>query len=101
MSAGEPPMKVDFSMVYDVFHKQTIAFGGRDGNFDATNGIWAYDYTNGTWTDMKPVAGPPWRLSHTMVYDRHKVLLFGGDDFTRSYNDLWEYDYGLNTWTEL
>ena len=30
MSAGEPPMKVEFSMVYDVFHKQTIAFGGRD-----------------------------------------------------------------------
>jgi len=38
-----------------------------------------------------------------MVYDafRHKVLMFGGDDFIRAFNDLWEYDYNQNTWTKL
>jgi len=38
-----------------------------------------------------------------MVYDpvRHKVLMFGGNDFRRAFSDLWEYDYAENNWTKL
>ena len=103
LSTTGPPMKTEFSMVYAAFHEQIIAFGGRDKNFDNVNETWAYDYKAKTWTNLQPAFGPLWRANHAMIYDpaRNKTVMFGGDDFTRSFNDLWEYDYGLNTWTEL
>ena len=98
-----PFMKVEFAMVYDSFHERAIAFGGRDSQFDNLNETWAFDWGIHAWLRLDPEGGPPWRSNHSMVYDptRKKVLLFGGDDFTRSYNDLWEFDFEQNTWTEL
>jgi N-acetylneuraminic acid mutarotase len=37
------------------------------------------------------------------VYDpvRDKLVLFGGNDFTKVFNDLWQYDYSSNTWINI
>ena len=92
------------AMAYDTLYKKIINYGGRTGfpDFDNVNETWAFDYKSCTWTNLKPTNSPPWRSSHSMVYDglRHKVLMFGGNDFIQAYNDLWEYDYKQNTWTK-
>ena len=50
MSGKEPPMKTEFSMVYDATHQKIIAFGGRDANFNNVQETWA--------TISKPTLGP-------------------------------------------
>ncbi len=103
MSGKEPPMKVEFSMVYDANHQRLIAFGGRDANFNNVRETWSYDFETDTWTNRNPAVSPPWRAQHSMVFNsiRDTVVMFGGDDFNIAYNDLWEYDYQQNTWIEL
>jgi len=103
MSGKEPPMKTEFSMVYDGDHQRLIAFGGRDANFNNVRETWSYDFETDTWTNRNPVVSPPWRAFHSMVFDSSQgtIIMFGGDDFNIAYNDLWEYDYQQNTWIEL
>ena len=103
LETNSPNIQVEYAMVYDTLHKQIIAYGGRSGNFDNVNETWAFDFELSTWTNLVPSISPPWRANHAMAYDllRHKVLMFGGDDFTRSFNDLWEYNYDQNRWIEL
>ena len=106
LDANYPRMRSEYAMAYDAHNQRIIAFGGRTGfrsDFQDVDETWTFDYSTATWTDRNPMSSPPWRTSHTMVYDplRHKVLLFGGNDFTRVFNDLWEYDYQLNTWRSL
>jgi len=102
--ANGPSMHANNAMVYDTLNKKIINYGGRSGfpDFVVINETWAFDYNLTTWTNLNPAISPPWRTSHSMVYDelRHKVLMFGGDDFSKAFNDLWEYDYSQNTWTK-
>ena len=104
LSTNSPAMRANNAMAYDTLHKKIINYGGRSGfpDFDNINETWAFDYNSKTWTNLKPANSPPWRTSHSAVYDelRHKVLMFGGGDFTKVFNDLWEFDYSQNTWTE-
>ena len=104
LSTNSPSMRASNAMAYDTLHKKIINYGGRSGfpDFDDINETWAFDYNSKTWTNLKPSNSPPWRTSHSMVYDelRHKVLIFGGGDFSKVFNDLWEYDYSKNTWTK-
>ena len=104
LSTNSPRMHSECAMAYDTLNKKIIIYGGRTGfpDFDNVNETWGFDYISSTWTNLHPTNSPPWRSSHSMVYDalRHKVLLFGGNDFIKAYNDLWEYDYSQNTWTK-
>lgn len=105
LTTNSPRMHAENAMAYDTLYKKIIIYGGRTGfpDFDDVKETWAFDYNSSTWTNLNPTQSPPWRTSHTMVYDalRHKVLLFGGNDFVRAYNDLWEYDYSQNRWTKF
>lgn len=105
LATNSPNMRVSYAMAYDTHHRKIIVHGGRSGfmDFNNINETWAFDYKSKTWKNLKPINSPPWRSSHTMVYDpvRHKLLMFGGNDFKRAFNDLWEYDYDQNSWTEL
>lgn len=101
-----PEIRSEYDMAYDTFHKKIIAYGGRTGfrsDFQNVNETWAFDYDAKLWTNLVPTSTPPWRSSHSMVYDRvgRRVLMFGGDDFTRAFNDLWQYDYGENEWADI
>lgn len=104
LSTNSPSMHSMNAMAYDTLNKKIINYGGRTGfpDFDNINDTWAFDYNSSTWTNLNPANSPPWRSNHSMIYDalRHKVLMFGGDDFIKAYNDLWEYDYNHNTWTK-
>ncbi|MDX1435953.1 MAG: kelch repeat-containing protein, partial [Anaerolineales bacterium] len=103
LAGAEPPMKTEFSMVYDAAREQIIAYGGRDREFNPTNETWAYRSETQTWTNMEPETSPPWRSSHSMVYDpvHGTILMFGGTDFKQVFADLWEFDIDRNTWVEL
>jgi len=101
-----PTMRGEYDMANDSSNDKIIAFGGRTGfrsDFQNVDETWSFDYSTLLWTNLEPDNSPPWRTSHTMVYDppRNRILLFGGNDFERAYNDLWEYDYQLNSWQEL
>jgi len=78
-------------------------YAGWDGA-SFFNGIWGYDATAGTWTDLGPRgAEPPARALHSMVYvpTIEKLVMFGGFDGTTYLNDTWAYDPAENTWTNL
>ena len=44
MAGKEPPMKTEYTMVYDATHQKIIAFGGRDANFNNVQETWSYDF---------------------------------------------------------
>jgi len=101
-----PEMRGEYDMAYDTLNKKIIAFGGRTGfrsDFQNVDETWEFDYSVPIWTNLESINTPPWRTSHSMIYDtkRHKVLLFGGNDFNQVFNDLWEFDYQQNEWTNL
>jgi len=101
-----PSMRTDYAMAYNTHHKKIVAYGGRTGfrsDFQNVNETWAFDYKKYIWVNLEPRNSPPWRSSHTIVYDpgRDKVVLFAGNDFTKVFNDLWQYDYSSNTWTNI
>jgi len=99
-------MRGSYAMAYNSKHKKIVAYGGRTGfrsDFQNVNETWVFDYKKTTWVNLEAKNSPPWRSSHTMVYDqvRDKIILFGGNDFTKVFNDLWQYDYSSNTWTNI
>lgn len=101
-----PLMRGEYAMAYNSQHKKIVAYGGRTGfrsDFQNVNETWAFDYKKTTWVNLEAKSSPPWRSSHAIVYDqvRDKVVLFGGNDFTKVFNDLWQYDYYSNTWTNI
>ena len=100
-----PTMRAEYAMAYDKSQMKIIAFGGRTGfpDFNNVNETWSFDYNASTWSNLHPELQPPWRSSHTMVFDsrRNNILLFGGSDFSQAFNDLWTYDHALNTWVEI
>ena len=105
----KPSPRGYISMAYDSESRQVILFGGATGDeFDPANysgETWAFDLTNQTWTEMKPLESPgPKGTTGSMVYDSEsdRVILFGG---TRTRNstsrETWAYDYNTNTWTQM
>ena len=83
-----PLMRTDYAMAYNTHHKKIVAYGGRTGfrsDFQNVNETWAFDYTKKTWVNLEPKNSPPWRSSHTIVYDpvRDNVIMFAGNDFTK------------------
>ncbi len=105
LSTNSPTMSAENAMVYDIYNKKIINYGGRSGfpEFKWINETWAFDYKKSLWKNMKPANSPPWRSSHAMAYDtlRHRTLLFGGNNFSNALNDLWLYDYQSNNWTQI
>jgi len=104
LTTNSPSMHANNAMAYDTLNKKIINYGGRSGfpDFIDINETWAFDYNSSSWTNLNPTNSPPWRTSHTMVYDefRNRILMFGGGDFTQVFNGLWEYDYNQNTWAK-
>lgn len=112
ISTNHPSMTSAYAMAYDTDNKKIIVYGGRYVNFNTVtntwadsvvNETWSFDYETSIWKNLNPATLPPWRVSNKMVYSTvsKKMIMFGGDNFSKSFNDLWEYDFEQNTWTEL
>jgi hypothetical protein len=99
VAAAEP------GFVFDPSRDRFIAFGGSAGPGNAHGDTWEFDGT--AWTKL-PVASPPARQAHVMVYDsgRNRTVVFGGMGVTAAganqpnmLGDTWEFD-GQN-WTQV
>jgi N-acetylneuraminic acid mutarotase len=101
--AGDMPTgRGGLSSLWDPVDDRIILFGGRGAEF--FNDLWAYDYTENTWTSLEKTGEmPDPRGYQSMVYDiaDAEALLFGGGTDGGSVNDTWAYDPADNAWTEL
>lgn len=88
------------SMVYDTVDERMILFGGYNGA-SWFNDTWAYDYSNGTWTNLSAGASPLPRLGASLAFDAaaNQMVLFGGSDRSGTLADTWTFDYAKRTWT--
>jgi N-acetylneuraminic acid mutarotase len=105
MKSQGPANHFGHSMIYDTKADRMIVFGGFNFNDNvATNDIWAYNYNNDTWTEMKPAVSPPGRNFQSMAYDSKadRVIMWGGWGTTNADNDtsLWVFDYNTDNWEE-
>ena len=105
LSTNSPTLQSEYDMAYDSKNKKLIAYGGRTGfpDFNNVNETWAFDYSTQEWENLQASNSPPWRSSHTMIYDEigERILMFGGNDFEQVYNDLWSFDYKANNWEKI
>ena len=79
---------------------RVLLFGGfAEGGI--ANDTWTFNVETNDWERRKPPVSPPIRYEHTMaaVYNTDKVVLFGGQDYTKLLYDTWIYDYSDDTWT--
>ena len=62
---------------------------------------WAYNTATDTWVDRAPIALPPSRAGHVLVYypTFDKTVLYGGAEVLAFFDDTWEYDYTGNFWS--
>jgi hypothetical protein len=100
--SGSPPLRNDFTLVYDRARDEVLAFGGYSLAASAPLGdTWVFD--GAVWT-QRQVPGPTPRTECTAAYDdtRQRVVLFGGKSVPYSasgFNDTWEWN-GV-AWTQV
>ena len=101
-----PPGYNFFPMVYDPVSDRVLAWlqPNVNGTDTGPEGLWAYDYTNNTWTS-NPIDKAKFRIyrSYAYVSSLKKTFFFGGvnePDETAN-NELWTYDSASNTWAQL
>jgi hypothetical protein len=68
-------------------------------------GTWVFSEETLTWKPIEQPLGrqPPGRIVPALAYDAQhkKIVLFGGDDYTRCLGDTWVYDCATRTWQEV
>jgi uncharacterized protein (TIGR03437 family) len=88
VTAGSPPPRQRYGMVFDDNRKRLVVFGGLDG--EALNDTWEYDPAAPTWKQIAPggeVPTPRYRLEATFASDLGTAFFFGGQT-TSFTNDL-------------
>ena len=75
-------------------------FGGSLEGFE-TKKLWQYNPNNEYWTLLNTDFKVQARESHTSVFWKNKVIIFGGSLVHLILYDMWSYDTTLNTWTEI
>jgi len=98
---------------FDVESNRLVVYFTTRLDRSASNGLvrlsetWAFDPSDGTWTNMHPDPAPFGLMGSRAAYDAEsdRIILFGGADFTREnpewFSATWAYDFDTNTWTEL
>ena len=78
-------------MAYDRRSATVVLFGGITAADTVMGDTWTWNGKTKAWT-RSPVTGPSPRRA-PIVYDdaTGTVILFGGDDVTRSFSDTWEW----------
>jgi uncharacterized protein (TIGR03437 family) len=88
VTAGSPPPRLWYGMVFDDNRKLLVLFGGLDG--EALNDTWEYDPAAPSWKQITPggdVPTPRYRLEATFASDLGAAFFFGGQTINFT-NDL-------------
>jgi len=67
-------------------------------------GTWIYDHGEGTWTELNPPDGPTYLyydFNMDMLFDTHKIILFGGSWAGVKRDDTWVFDLDQGQWSML
>ena len=104
-----PSARSGLAMAYDPGSRRIVLFGGIDSQLLCYNDTWAFDMSEGVWTELSPEGElPQARGRTTMAYsaDIDKLVMFGGAAVqaadTRGFgylvylNDLWVYGVFLD-----
>ncbi len=77
---------------------KVILFGGSDSNIEYDD-TWVYDLSDNTWTKQAQSKVPQARsfLAMASLYDKDKVVMFGGTDTKNDYDDTWVYHNSIYT----
>lgn len=94
-----PPPRRDHSLVTD--GQQIFLFGGRGQ--DTLGDLWAFDLSNGSWSEITTAQGPSARFGHNAIFDaaHNRMLVFGGQASGTFFNDVWAFDLTTSEWSEL
>ena len=99
----QPPQYFASAMAYDTSADRSIFYGGTITENGST-AMWAYDYSNNAWIELKPSPNPGLLSWNEMVYlpIPRSLFLFGGvTGQDMLWGKTWLYDYPTNTWTEV
>jgi len=89
------------SVVYDSFRDRLVHYGAAWENYGDPWQSETWEFDGVDWKQVQPLASPPPRNGHAMVFDegRGVTVLFGGQTQDGVLlNDLWEYDG--TTWVQ-
>ena len=103
-AVGTPPVRIEYTVIYDPIGDRMIRFGGRNPN---TNEVWQLSLS-GTpaWTQILPSGTPPpARSGHVAIYDpvRQRMIIQGGCcGASGFFSDTWALSLsGTPTWTQI
>jgi hypothetical protein len=89
------------ALAYDPLHDEMVLFGGAASNFVPLADTVIYKPSSPSWVTRTPLASPPPRSGHSMVWDgnANRIVLFGGNGGTGVgvIDDTWTWN-GIN-WT--
>ncbi len=91
------------AMAYDETSDRIIVYGGADEGSDE---MWAYGFSDNTWTKLRPTINPGKISRMPMVYvpDAGKLVLFGGQLDSRQYtysDATWLYNLNTGSWNDV
>lgn len=98
----EPSYRYDAAMTFDPADGSVLLFGGEyflPMNASVYNDTWAF--RDGNWSRIHTAVAPFPRAGAAMTFDPDldRVVLFGGEWFTRTFSDTWTYSAG--NWTNV
>jgi len=78
LSAGNPPVRIDFSMAYDRFRDEVVLNGGYSSGY--LSDTWCFNVATNTWSEIRPTSKPPTVYRHVLVCHEieNEVLMVGG-----------------------
>lgn len=99
-SPSTPPPRYESAMAFDHGRGRAVLYGGNAASLIPIEMADTWEWDGIAWYQI-PVAGPPARTHHALVYDaaRKRIVMFGGISTGEPRNDTWEYDG--KTWTEI
>jgi hypothetical protein len=109
-----PPLRSDFTGVFDVLTQSFYIFGGDPGQplscapsgGAASGEFWRYTIACKYWSQLNPMTMPPARTGAASAHEgfpanRNRMIMFGGRGASGLLNDVWAFDFATQTWSQL
>jgi PKD repeat protein len=95
--AGPGPAVSSEAMAFDPVDDYLLLFGGCGGVFCLGLSNQTWEFYGGQWWEGTPATHPVARAGTELVYDPvgHRMVLFGGQNFTIYFSDTWSYSGGV------